>query len=129
MPDESPVEWPLGPAPEPVKWTPSRVLVAAGPHRGAVLEYEGSGISNEIDEAGLYELDELGLDDAPRGLSVWEGDYIWEDGWCEGHRSPENGQSHPEGKFRPLTAEEWATVSAGKPLWPAPAEPEPVTPE
>jgi hypothetical protein len=105
------------PAPEP--WTPSRVLVAMGPHRGAVLEYQGSGISNEIAEGGLYDLDELGLDDAPAGLSVWEGDYIWEDGWFEGYRSPENGEAHPHGKFRPLTPKEWAALSAGEPLWPS----------
>lgn len=130
MPDESPLQWPPSPKPEPALWTPSRVLVAMGPHRGALLEYEGSGISNEL-EAGLYDLDELGLDDAPQGLWIWEGDYIWEDGWFEGHRSPENGMAHPKGEFRRLSPEEWATVTAGKPLWPAPAPPEeaePVTP-
>lgn len=103
-------------------WTRSRVLVAQGPQRGAILEYEGSGITNEIHEAGLYDLDELGLDDAPEGLSIWEGDYVWEDGWFEGYRSPENGEAHPKGEFRRLTPEEWSTLSANQPLWPSDAE-------
>jgi hypothetical protein len=103
-------------------WTPSRALVAQGPHTGAILEYEGSGITNEIHEAGLHALDELGLDDAPEGLSIWEGEYVWEDGWFEGHRSPANGQAHPKGEFRRLKPEEWATLSANQPLWPRDAE-------
>jgi hypothetical protein len=102
----------------PSEWTTSRVLIAMGPKSGAVLEYQGSGITIEMEEAGLYGLDDLGLDDAPSGLSIWEGDYVYEPGYVDGYEAPGEGMSSPKGRFRQLTPEEWATVSEAKPLWP-----------
>lgn len=98
-------------------WTTSAALIAMGPNTGAVLEYCGSGITLEISEAGLYALDELGLDDAPLGLSIWEGEYVFEPGYIDGYEAPGEGQSLPKGKFRELTPEEWEKVRKREPLW------------
>lgn len=98
-------------------WTASVVLVAMGPNTGAVLEYQGSGITNEISEAGLYGLEDLGLDDAPLGLSVWEGDYVYEPGYVDGYEAPGEGQMSPTGKFRALTDTEWEKLRKGDSLW------------
>jgi hypothetical protein len=98
-------------------WTPSVVLIAMGPNSGTVLEYRGSGITNEIQEAGLYGLDEIGLDDAPQGLSIWEGDYVYEPGYVDGYEALGEGEMHPSGKFRGLTADEWEKLRKGESLW------------
>lgn len=98
-------------------WVPSQALIAMGPHSGAVLQYHGSAIEGEISEAGLHALDELGLDDAPVGLSVWEGEFVYEPGYVDGHEMPGEGQTQPAGKFRPLTDEEWDRLRKGEALW------------
>jgi hypothetical protein len=92
----------------------SRVLIAQGPKDGAVLAYDGPSITNEIEEAGLCELGDLGLDDAPPGLSIWEGDYIFEQGYCDGYPAPGESESNPKGSFRPLTDEEWGQLRRGE---------------
>lgn len=91
---------------------PSRVIVAMGPNgKGAVLDYIGWHVGNEIEEAGVYELDGLGLDDAPRGVTMWEGVYVFVGD------EPDGIEARPQGKFRRLTDAEWAAVRHGFPPW------------
>lgn len=99
----------------------SHALVANGRHRGCVLQYRGPGIENEIDECGLYDLDELGLDDAPEGLSIWEGTLHTRR--VGNPMDGEEWEGELVGGFRPLSPEEWAVVVSGGQLWPA--EPDP----
>lgn len=89
-------------------WTPSTALVANGT-RGIVLEYRGMGIATEIQEAGGCALEDIGLDGAPEGLSIWEGDY----------RPSETNELENEavGAFRPLNEEEWEMLRRGDRLW------------
>ena len=94
----------------------SHALIANGRHNGCVLEYGGPGIEGEIDEHGIHDLDDLGLDDAPLGLSVWEGTAAY---WQSGN--PMDGlewNAELRGAFRVLTSDEWARVAQCKALWP-----------
>ena len=94
---------------------PSRAVIALGAGgRGCVLHYDGPHLSYEIEDAGLYEVSDLGLDDAPPGVSVWEGTYVWCPGTWE---CPQDGDWEPRGTFRPLTDEEWARIRAGSEPW------------
>ena len=94
---------------------PSRAVVANSPQGGAVLWYVGADISFEIQEGGLSDLGDLGLDDAPEGISIWEGTYLWfSDATFE---CDEGGHSESRGAFRKLDREEWAAVEAGHAPW------------
>ncbi len=53
------------------------VVASDGRGNGAVLWTVGAHLNLEIEEMGLHRLDELWLDDAPLGISVWEGKGIW----------------------------------------------------
>lgn len=85
--------------------TESIALVANRNGAGVVLEFSGSGIEEEVNAVGSR-LDDLGLDDAPDGISIWEGhlsvskpDYF-------------SGEVDTElvGVFRELTEEEWVRL-------------------
>lgn len=94
----------------------SVALIANGRHGGCVLEYRGPGIEGEIDEAGCYGLDDLGLDDALEGLSVWEGKARY---WKSGNpMDGEEWNGELVGQFRRLTEGEWERLARGKMLWP-----------
>jgi len=73
----------------------------------------------ELDDMGSVDLGDYGLDDAPEGISIWEGMAIWQPG---GYECPEDGMMNYEGTFRRLTAEEAAKMQAGEPLWTEPEE-------
>lgn len=93
----------------------SRGVVACdGKGNGCVLWYAGASLANEIEEGGLVHLGDLGLDDAPNGISVWEGRYFWTRGPYE---YPDDGDSYPSGKFRDPTEEEWQKIRAGRCPW------------
>lgn len=94
---------------------PSRAVVANHDRRvGIVLWYtDHSRISMEID-AISGRLDDLGLDDAPNGISIWEGDYVWRPG---GYECPQDGYSDPVGKFRSPTDAEWQAIREGRSPW------------
>jgi len=78
----------------------SIALIAHRGSAGCVLAFDGAGIEYFIECAG-FELVDLGLDDAPDGLSIWEGR-------AEGHWTFERDyDSSLEGTFRSLTPEEW----------------------
>jgi len=89
---------------------------------GVVLHYSGPHIAMEIEEAHCGRgVEDLGLDTAPDGLSVWEGRYEW-----SGPTDPEGeGEMMPEGTFRPLTDQEWEALKLGFGLWKGP---DPVAP-
>lgn len=72
---------------------------------GLVLWYVGDVITSEIEEAGFC------LDDAPEGISVWEGIGIWTPGPFE---YPDDGDFELVGEFRKPTDEEWAAIRAGE---------------
>src|SRR3954463_10666831 len=85
-------------------FVPSKALVANMSGTGCVLDYVGDAISWHIQEYSA-QLDEIGLDDAPDGLSVWEGSM-----GSVKHEGPDGTDWDFEvnGKFRDLTPEEWA---------------------
>ena len=95
---------------DPRDWSkPSRAVVACdGDGNGCLLFFVGAHIESLRDEVGSR-LDDLGLDDAPLGLSIWEG--VMRGG--ERYSTPDGtdyADTYLEGKFRELTAEEWKAV-------------------
>jgi hypothetical protein len=70
---------------------------------GVVLKCAGETIRNEIGDMGPN-LEDMQLDKAPNGLSIWEGEYQW----CG---DLEDGYTESTGKFRSLTPEEWERLA------------------
>lgn len=102
----------------------SVALVANGKLGGCLIDIKpGCVLDIECDEFGSTALDDYGLDDAPEGLSIWEGYDYWTPG---GHEFPQDGDIEYRGTFRRLTLDELAKLANGEPLWP---EPEPDTSE
>lgn len=86
---------------------PSRVLLATSPmNTGVLLDYVGRGAAELVEAHGLVGLADLGLDDAPRGLAIWEGDWRVAADECT-----------PIGRFRRLTDTEWTALRDGRVLW------------
>lgn len=83
--------------------TESIALIANNGGSGIILELHGTGISCEVDAVGSKRLDDYGLDDAPDGLSIWEGHLNAHP--CGPHN--EEVDTGLVGKFRDLTDEEW----------------------
>ncbi len=95
----------------------SRGVVACdGNGTGTVLWWVGGHLDLEVQEYGLKQLDELGLDDAPHGISIWEGVYIWHSG-VNSEGIDEGGDTTSQGTFRPPTDEEWAAIREGRLPW------------
>ncbi len=100
------------PKPPEQDWSkPSLAVVACDGHgHGCILSTAGPHVAHEISVIGR-ELSDLGLDDAPEGLSVWKGriktstSYEGEvDAWLEG-------------EFRDPTDEEWVAIRNGECPW------------
>ena len=98
-----------------------KALVAQGKHHdGVIVECVYDCMLHwEIGEIGTSRLDDYGLDDAPPGISIWEGVAIWQPG---GYECPQDGQFNYEGAFRKLNTDEAAKLAAGERLWPEPPE-------
>ena len=95
---------------------PSRAIIACdGNGNGVVLTAVGERLRIEIEEHGLRHLSDLGLDDAPQGISVWEGTYVWSPGPFE---CPEDGCCNAVGTFRVPTDEELRAARDGHNPWP-----------
>lgn len=100
---------------------PSMALIAARDGVGCLLDYTGSAIEWHVAEAGAG-LNDLGLDDAPDGLSIWEGT-------MGSVKCVDTSDSYGEwdyeviGDFRPATLEEAATYLREGCLWPLPEGP------
>jgi hypothetical protein len=97
----------------------SKAVVACdGKGRGAVLWAAGPHVRFEVEyTSGCGSLDELGLDDAPLGLSVWEGRFVTHGeaaipGVCD-----DSYYTEPQGEFRPLSEDEWFWVRRGVCPW------------
>lgn len=86
------------------------VVACDGHGNGAVLWTVGPHIRFEIHEAGFRCLGDLGLDDAPRGVSVWTGRvrYVGGDGDVE---------AVTEGAFRAPTDVEWLAILTNENPW------------
>jgi hypothetical protein len=79
---------------------------------GVVLWYGGAWIDTEINVSGQGTmLDDLGLNDAPEGISIWEGRYVVTqmDTYYE-----EEPDIQAQGKFRELTGAEWRALMFGE---------------
>lgn len=95
---------------------PSRGVIASdGKGNGCVMWAVGAHLRFELEECGFVQLVDLGLDAAPRGISVWEGKYFYQRG---GFEHPEDGEMYPRGKFRRPTDEEWRAIRENRPPWP-----------
>ena len=93
----------------------SKAVLASNGRDGIVLSAVGYDILYQMEEGGLIMLADLGLDDAPEGISVWEGCYVQVPGSYE---CPEDGDLEPIGKFRTPTDEEWECIKINKCPWP-----------
>lgn len=103
--------------PKPHVYQPSKAVVANwdSSRNGIVLWFSvDSLIASEIEQLSRG-LDDLGLDDAPNGISIWEGTYVWFPG---GYECPQDGTSEARGTFRAPTDEEWTAIREGRSPWP-----------
>jgi hypothetical protein len=87
---------------------PSLAVVASNGEHGCVLWTVGAHVRFEQQECG-WELIDLGLHNAPQGISIWEGVYIY---------IPEPWEcSEPKGQFRKPTDAEWVAIREGRCPW------------
>lgn len=98
---------------------PSRAVVAlgqdsqGGPATGCVLWHVGHHIHQEIEVVGV-DLSNLGLDDAPIGISIWEGIFLYNK---SGYPGEEELDAVASGSFRAPTPEEWNLIQQNKAPW------------
>jgi hypothetical protein len=91
------------------------VVLCDGEGNGVVTWYVGGNLEVEIEGVGR-QIADLGLDDAPEGVSIWEGR------WCyqrtpESYVGAEEWDAWPEGSFRDPTDEEWESIRAKECPW------------
>lgn len=100
--------------PEPYDFKqPSKALIAAdGFGEGCVLEYTGGAIDFALCEWS-HRLSDIGLDDAPGGLSVWEGKMTGSVSYEGEH------DAWLEGEFRELTESERRSLLANETIFEA----------
>ena len=92
------------------------VIGSNGNGHGTLVWWAGGHLALEINEYGFSDLGDLGLDDCPIGIWVWEGKYIYHSGVnCEG--IDVGGDAEPKGEFRKPTDEEWAAIREGRSPW------------
>jgi hypothetical protein len=91
--------------------TESIALIANNNGKGVVVVSCGDGISYFAEACGPY-LSDMGLDDAPHGLTIWEGRVV-------SSYSPLDGDHDAElvGSFRALTDAEWGRLAATGAPW------------
>jgi hypothetical protein len=93
-----------------------RALVACdGDGHGCVLQYVGAGLQYMLEEGAGRELVDLGFDDAPDGISVWEGRLATSEMWTDCGREYD---CELVGTFRELTDDEWASLRRNECPWP-----------
>jgi hypothetical protein len=99
---------------------PNMALIANTKNGGVVLHARpGCTLYYEIHEVGSRSVGDYGFDDAPEGLTVWEGTSVWQPG---GYEAPQDGMNYYEGTYRRLNDEEILKVQRGEELWPPLAE-------
>ena len=89
---------------------PSRIVIVSNGRPGVALWWVGAGAWSEIEESGLSDAGGLGPDDAPSGISIWEGNY-------RAVHGSDDYDVEPVGKFRAPTAEEWEAIGKGRCPW------------
>ena len=97
-----------------MKWSkPSLAVVANHGDAGCVLYTAGPHVASHLEQIGPR-LDDLWLDDAPRGITVWEGVY-------GPHRLPSmddvDDGCELVGTFRAPTSNEWDAIVRGSNPW------------
>lgn len=106
---------PRAPPSDGVRWDlPSKAVVASKDGDGCVLYTAGPHVKSLQEETGTHRLDDLGLDDAPDGISVWEGKITG------GGYDSFNGDYHDtflKGEFREPTHYEWQMIREGQCPW------------
>lgn len=94
----------------------SLAVIASDGKDGCVLWTASPHVRLEIEECNMYSLADLGLDDAPWGISVWVGKYVYHN-----NSNPlgpdEGGDSEPKGVFRSPTDDEWIAIREGRCPW------------
>jgi hypothetical protein len=93
------------------------VVASDGGGTGCVLWTAGPHVQFEQQETGCVQLEDLGLDDAPLGISIWAGQYLLDGLSAALCDVPDSCTTHPRGRFRPPTDEEWAAIRAGRCPW------------
>ena len=93
---------------------PSVAVVACDGHgHGCVLYTGGPAVASELAEVSR-ELADIGLDDAPAGISVWFGRLrAWPGSW----EHPNDTDSELVGEFRQPTDAEWCAIRRGESPW------------
>ena len=97
------------------EWEKSSFAVIANRHgTGCVVWYGGGAtLRFEIEEVcGALGLDDLGLDDAPEGISIWEGCYVATQ--IHGYEGTPDVVTRPVGKFRRPHKSEWRAIRANE---------------
>ena len=103
----------------PTGWEKCIALIASSRRGGNVIDVKDEcALQAEMDEVlGTSVLSDLGLDDAPVGLSIWEGSAFFNDVSDWEHPNTDY-EAVFTGKFRRLTSDELIKVANGEPLWP-----------
>lgn len=87
-----------------------KALVANHQGTGIVIYVSDSTFSEALDSVS-WKLDDVGLDDAPDGISVWEG--VMQTIWV----TKEESDFVLKGTFRQPTIEEWNHLASGNNPW------------
>jgi hypothetical protein len=95
----------------------SLAVVTCRNGEGSVLWWVGGHIDFELSEAGMVSLGDLGLDNAPDGLSIWEGVYDYHRDQSYFH--DDGGWTEANGDFRRPTEEEWEWIKSNQCPWDA----------
>jgi len=92
------------------------VIAKDSTYNGIVIWYTGRDLEYMIDSFGCM-LHEICLDDAPHGISIWEGYYVIIPIRSAGDDTDCDIEPDPKGAFRKPTEEEWVAIRAGKSPW------------
>lgn len=93
------------------------VVASDGAESGAVLWTGGPHVLFQLEKYGANNIYDLGLGNAPHGVSIWTGKYTYGselDGTLEG-ALVRAAEAH--GKFREPTPEEWKAIRASRCPW------------
>lgn len=99
---------------DPWNKTNSIALVASNNGHGCILAFNGEGIEVDFEHESDPSLDMHWMDDAPDGLSIWEGCYKDHETWGD-HGMDYDGEL--VGTFRPLTEREWELLKSTGTPW------------
>lgn len=92
------------------------VIACDGDGTGVVLFTDGGQVEYEIDVIGSRQLNDLMLDDAPLGITIWEGHYIYDR--TADQFGSDDGSVDIDGAFREPTEGEWACIRRKATPWP-----------